>query len=87
MSSDQSNRSSSQAEGNIATRRDRPVDLLAMFGDRYRITILLAVNVPARYGAMLLDDWRQVASRVAAALAASRAFFKFALRSYQSASS
>ena len=56
----------------------------------YVLPILLAVNVPARYGAMVLDDWRPVAYLVAAAfpaLSASRAFFKFALRSYQSASS
>lgn len=56
----------------------------------YALPILLAVNVPARYGATLLDDWRPVASLVAAAiasLAASRAFFKFALRSYQGAGS
>ena len=53
----------------------------------YVLPILLAANVPARYGAMLLDDWRPVAYLIAAAiaaLAASRGFFKFALRSYQS---
>ena len=56
----------------------------------YVLPILLAVIVPAHYGAMLLDDWRPIASLFAAAfvaLAASRAFFKYALRSYQSASS
>ncbi len=56
----------------------------------YVFPILLAVNVPARYGAMLLDRWQPVAYLGAVAivaLAASRAFFKFALRSYQGASS
>jgi viologen exporter family transport system permease protein len=56
----------------------------------YALPILLAVNVPARYGAMLLDDWRPIAylgGAAIVALAASRRFFKFALRSYQSAGS
>jgi ABC-2 type transport system permease protein len=56
----------------------------------YMLPILLAVNVPARYAATLLDAWRPAASLVAAAiisLAVSRAFFKFGLRSYQGASS
>jgi ABC-2 type transport system permease protein len=56
----------------------------------YVLPILLAVNVPARYAATLLDDWRPAASLMAAAiisLAVSRAFFRFALRCYQGASS
>jgi ABC-2 type transport system permease protein len=56
----------------------------------YVFPILLAVNVPARYGAMLLDHWKPAVYLGAAAvitLGASRAFFRFALRSYQSASS
>ena len=56
----------------------------------YVLPILLAVNVPARYGAMLLDHWQPVIFLIIAAffaLVASRVFFKFALRSYRSASS
>jgi ABC-2 type transport system permease protein len=52
----------------------------------YVLPILLAVNVPARYGAMLLHNWQPIVCLVSAAilaLAASRAFFKRALRSYE----
>lgn len=53
------------------------------------LPILLAVNVPARFG-MKLVTWPPALYLVAAAIAslvASRWFFRFALRSYRSASS
>ena len=56
----------------------------------YVLPILVAVTVPARYGAMLLESWHPVAYLLLAAVAAlmiSRWIFRFALRSYQSASS
>jgi len=56
----------------------------------YVLPILLAVNVPARYGVLLLDSWRPAAGLGIAAVltfALSRWFFRFALRRYQSASS
>ena len=56
----------------------------------YVFPILLAVNVPARYGARLLNHWQPVAWLGAGAiisLVVSRRLFQFALRSYQSASS
>jgi len=56
----------------------------------YVLPILVAVNVPARYGAMLLDRWQPIVGLVVAAvvsLIASRVFFQVALRSYQGASS
>jgi ABC-2 type transport system permease protein len=56
----------------------------------YLLPILVAVNVPARYGAMLLDRWQPVAWLGVSAILAllgNRWFFRFALRSYQSASS
>jgi ABC-2 type transport system permease protein len=51
--------------------------------------ILLAVNVPARYGAMLLSGWVPIASLLVTAVLAligSRRFLRFALRSYCGAS-
>ena len=56
----------------------------------YALPILLAVNVPAQYGAMLLTRWEPVAGLGVAtvlALLVSRWFFRIALRSYSSASS
>jgi ABC-2 type transport system permease protein len=56
----------------------------------YVVPILLAINVPARFGAALLAGWQPVVLLGVGAmvtLVASRTFFKFALRSYQSASS
>jgi len=56
----------------------------------YFLPILLAVNVSARYGAMLLDRWQPLVFMVIAAVfwfLASRSLLKVALRSYLSASS
>jgi ABC-2 type transport system permease protein len=53
------------------------------------VPILLVVNVPARVMVRVLDPWTAVFMVAAAAvlLVASRAFFKFSLRRYRSASS
>lgn len=63
--------------------------LVLNFSLTFLLPILLAVNVPARYG-MGMVSWPLAAYLIAAAtlsLAASRWFFRFALRSYRSASS
>lgn len=60
------------------------------FGLTFVLPVLLAVNVPAQYGAGKLEHSGLVAYLAAAALvslAGSRSFFRFALRSYRSASS
>lgn len=54
------------------------------------LPVLLAVNVPARYGVRMLDAWEHAAYLLVAAAAAlwsSRRFFRFALTRYRSASS
>jgi ABC-2 type transport system permease protein len=70
--------------------RGNPLGIALHFSLMFVVPILLAVNIPARYGVHKLDQsWLVVYLGAAAALSvvASRWFFRYALHHYQSASS
>jgi ABC-2 type transport system permease protein len=56
----------------------------------YLMPMVLAINVPAKYGALLLSGWVPVAAMLIVAttmLLASRVFFRVAIKQYRSSGS